>query len=212
MNFKALVTRQIGFGDESIRVNITDEDNFDTFKEKVDTALAVTDYRVHELGFRLFEDTDLVSTLTQEEKNYCEQAARLLFPKTTLENTSILKSGVQFEFRKITAIGEDLTVQIHDIDSYDNLNTVIEDTFKIIDKRLIKKNTEQLSHLEYIKNLDYATKLKVVMVMDILYGRATLDGVLARLNENTEEEYIQEQIKVLNNINTVNNTNTNNSN
>jgi hypothetical protein len=201
MEFKALFTGNITIADkndiqESIRINIEGDDTFNTFRAKVLEACTFYDYRAHQQGFRLFEDTDLVATLTPEELAKCEEAARLLFPNKNLPKVSQLREGVKFEVAKLTGVGESLTLQIHNPDSYEDVITAMTQLWQLLDQRLAARNTRQLKHLDYVKNLDGNTKLKVAMIMDILYGRATIEGVMSRLESGTTaEEYIQEQLK-----------------
>lgn len=196
MEFKALFTGNITIADESIRVNIEGDDDFNKFKAKVLEACTFYDYRAHQQGFRLFEDTDLIKNLSPEELAKCEEAARLLFPSKLLPKTSQLKEGVKFEVAKLTGAGESLTLQIHNPDSYEDVLTAMTSLWKLLDERLNAKNTRQLKHLEYLKNLDYDTKLKAAMIMDILYGRATVEGIASRLESGiTAEQYVQEQVK-----------------
>lgn len=201
MEFKALFTGNITIADktdiqESIRINIESDDDFPKFKAKVLEACTFYDYRAHQQGFRLFEDTDLIANLTSDELLKCEEAARLLFPYKNLPKVSQLREGVKFEVAKLTGVGESLTLQIHNPDSYEDVIKAMTSLWQLLDERLNARNTRQLKHLDYVKNLDQDTKLKVAMIMDILYGRATIDGVVSRLEGGiSSEEYVQEQLK-----------------
>lgn len=189
MEFKALITRQIQQADESIRVSIESDTDIRKFKERVFESLDYTDNRANAQMMRLFEDTTLMDTFTEKEKEACTTVANLLFPNITPPSKPNLVEGVKFEFSKIMAGGESLTLQITEIKDYSSLNSSIRAIFDMLDTRLERTNTRELDVRSYLDTIDYETKLKVVMFVDLLYGRTTSDQLIQRLTSKELEEY-----------------------
>lgn len=189
MEFKALITRQIQQADESIRVSIEGDHSIREFKERVFESLDYTDNRANTQMLRLFEDTNLLNTFSESEKEACTTVANLLFPNISLPSKPNLIEGVKFEFSKIMAGGESLTLQIMEIKDYSSLNASIRAIFDMLDARLEKTNTRELEVKAYLDSINYETKLKVVMFIDLLYGRTTSDQLIQRLTSKELEEY-----------------------
>src|SRR5258708_5737417 len=84
------------------------------------------------------EDTNIVDNLTLDELNLCKKAAKELFPDIYLLHPRDIKlrKGVKFEFAKLMPGGESITLQVHDIDNYDNLNTTVRHIWDLLDNRL----------------------------------------------------------------------------
>jgi len=188
MKFTALVSRSLNHADESIRIQIEDEDSFTKFKDKVLEACLYCDYRSNVQMQRLFEDTSLTSTFSNSELKAATLAAQLLYPLEKLPSKSSLREDVKFEFSKLNGSGEQLTIQLKELDSYEELNTAIRHIWDLLDVRLQRTNKRELEHMAFIQQLDFNTKLKVSMVMDVLYGRATSEFVQERLKQNAEDE------------------------
>jgi len=186
MELTALVTKGITVADESIRIQIQGEDSFASFKDKVHEACRYIDYRAHLQMRRMFEDTSLTEQLTRAERDAVEACAYTLFPLEQLSAEPVLRSGVKFEFTKLFAASETLTVQVQDIDSYDVLNTTIKHIWELLDTRLNVTNKREEDFREYVSTLDYNTKLKVAMIIDLLYGKASEETVVARLTADSE--------------------------
>jgi len=169
--------------DETIQVIIRDTDSFDSFKARVYSALNMCDTRANRQMFRLFEDTDLTKNLSQAEYEQAKHAASLVYPTSSIEDLD-LGEGAQLEFTKINASGEVLKLFVHELETYTSTQDVdraIEDIWSLLDKRLLQTNTRELKFMEYFRTLDQNTKIKVSMVLDILYGRAHVQDVVSRL-------------------------------
>jgi hypothetical protein len=184
--------------DETIQVIIRDTDSFDSFKARVYSALNMCDTRANRQMFRLFEDTDLTRNLSVSEYQQAKYAASLIYPISSLGDLD-LGEGAQLEFTKINASGEVIKLFLHELDTYistQDVDKAIEDVWSLLDERLLKTNTRELKFIEYFRTLEPNTKLKVSMVMDILYGRVHKDDVVNRLinpQNLSNGVYIQEE-------------------
>lgn len=187
MELKALFTRQIASADESIRIQVEGCHTFEDFKAKIAEACMYGDSRASTQMQRLAHDTDLTKNLTESEKEAFLKAAYILYPEVPLPEETLLKKGCKFEFAKINAHGESLTVQVMNIESYDELETTLFNLWQLIDNRLYETNKRELDHMQYIRTLDMNTQIKVGMILDILYGRQFKEEVAKRLEGAREE-------------------------
>jgi|SRR6266853_1071437 len=174
--------------DESIQIIINDAHNFDSLKERINNAFKLCDMRANTQMMRLFEDTDLTSKLSIDEYLRAQHAANLVYPCNNLPNNVDLGNGPQIEFAKNMASGEVLKIFIDKVQSYEDLDSAINEVFSLIDERLVETNNRELEFLEYLRSIPYETQLKVCMIMDILYGRSTKEFVESRLNEQNTGE------------------------
>lgn len=188
MKYKALITRMLTMADESIQIIINDAHNFDSLKERINNAFKLCDMRANTQMMRLFEDTDLTSKLSIDEYLRAQHAANLVYPCNNLPNNVDLGNGPQIEFAKNMASGEVLKIFIDKVQSYEDLDSAINEVFSLIDERLVETNNRELEFLEYLRSIPYETQLKVCMIMDILYGRSTKEFVESRLNEQNTGE------------------------
>ena len=174
MQYKALVSRTILMADESIRVNIANGNkglfSWLDISNKITEAFAHTDARAYIQAQRLLEDSDLVQNLTADEYASLAQCMEYLYPKPEI-TVSCFDKTVQIELSKLNGSGESLTVQLHNITPTDNVELAISNTFDLLDARLAATNAREIAHMEFMRTLDYQTKLKITMIMDILYGR-----------------------------------------
>jgi len=174
--------------DESIQIIINDTDEFISLKDKVYNAFKLCDARANLQMMRLFEDTDLTSKLSLDEYLRAQHAANLAYPCNTLPIDINLGDSPSIEFAKNMASGEVLKLFIHDVQSYEDLDTAISEIFSLIDTRLLETNQRELNFLEYLRTLPYETQVKICMLMDILYGRSTKEYVQSRLTEEQTGE------------------------
>lgn len=195
MQLTALVTKGITIADESIRIQLQDDESFSSFESKVQEACRYIDYRAHVQMQRLVEDTSLIEHLNKAEIHAVQHCAELLFPQQQLSAQPVLRSGVKFEFTKLFAASETLTVQVEDIDSYDSLNATIRNIWELLDIRLQSTNKRESDFRAYTTQLDYNTKLKVAMVIDLLYGKVSTDIVKARLTPEELPEQAEPSVE-----------------
>lgn len=181
MHYKALLTRVYSMADESLQIIIEDTDSFDTFKTRVYTALKVADHRANTQMMRLFEDTDLTKELDYHELQACRKAAETLYPQEHFSKSLDLGAGSAFEFAKNMASGEVVKIFLHDVESYEDLNTAIKNVWNIIDSRLEQTNGRELAFMKYVKSLAFSVKLKITKVMEILYGRMLKEVIVEQL-------------------------------
>jgi hypothetical protein len=204
MKYTALLTRMFTMADESIQIKLEDTDSFDTFKERVYTALKVTDTRAHIQMRRLFDDTDLTNQLSYSELQKAKRATEIMYPDQLLPPKLDLGEGSAIEFAKNMASGEVLKIFLHDYETFEDINRAIKDVWSIIDTRLVKTNKRELDFLEYVSSLGYEEKLKISMIMDVLFGRAFTSDIVNRLKgEKADAELkgmrnniVQDQLKV----------------
>ncbi len=184
MKYKALVTRMLTMADEAIEIIINDTDTFQDFSTKVKNALSLCDLRANTQMFRLFEDTELTYSLSVEEYIKAEHAANLLYPYSR-ENAESLDLGenVQIAFTKQLPSGEVVKLFIYDTNDYDAVTNSIADIWKLVDNRLVETNNREIACNKYLNSLDPTLKVKISMVLDILYGRMSPEQVMARLKE-----------------------------
>lgn len=187
MQYTGLITRMISAADEAIQIIIQDQDDFSTFKSAVLEALKVTDARAAVQQHRLLEDTELTDKLTDAETRAITKAVNIVYSGNQVVDTTKLRNA-KFEFAKNMASGEVLKIFMHEVDSYDNLVESLENIYAILDNRLIETNTRELEFMKFYRTLDGNTQLKVAMIMDILYGRSTLDTIKAQLEKSNENE------------------------
>jgi hypothetical protein len=182
LKYTAVVSRSLTMCDETIQVVIHDTDSFESFKSRVYSALNMCDTRANRQMFRLFEDTDLTNNLSVSEYVEAKIAASIIYPNSMVEDVNIGKDA-QLEFTKINASGEVIKLFVHEVGTgtCDELNTVIEDVWDLLDKRLFITNKRELDFMTYFHSLDPSTKIKISMIMDILYGRAHVEDVVSRL-------------------------------
>ncbi len=172
MHYKALITRMYFMADESIQIIIDDTESFPLFKERVYTALRAADYRANLQMRRLFEDTSLTDELDYSELQAARATSELMYPNEGIpSNIDLGGEKGAIEFAKNLPSGEVLKLFLHDIDSYENLDIAIKNIYSLIDSRLQETNSRELKTLEYLKTLPFNTKLTVVKIMDILFGR-----------------------------------------
>ena len=187
MQYKALITRMMTVADESLSIIIEDTDTFDSFQTKVKEALTITDHRASRHQKVLLEDTNLTDKLSLDELKAVNTAVELIYPTVSLPQRCSLEQS-SFEFAKNLASGEVVKIFLHEVDSYDDLMQAITNIWSLIDYRLELTNQRELDFLEYYKSLDYNTKLKVQLVMDVLFGRSTKEMLESRLTEQTQIE------------------------
>src|SRR6266516_4165097 len=189
MQYKALVTRMLTMADEAIEIIISDTDTFQDFSTKVESALALCDKRANTQMFMLFEDTSLTDALSVEEYVKAEYAANILYPDTSLYTTSLgLGENVQIAFTKTLPSGEAVKVFLHDTHTYEEVIQAVEDIWNLIDNRLVETNDREIGCNKYLNSLDPELKIKISMILDILYGRMTPQEVISRLKEQETGE------------------------
>ncbi len=188
MHYKSLVTRMYSVADESIRVVIEDSESFETFKSRLFDVLRITDYRANVQQRRLFEDTELTNSLDYTELKAAKHAAEISFPLEGIPSQLNLGPTTAFEFSKNLPSGEVLQIFLHEVESYEDLSSAIKEIWDVIDSRLKRTNQRELDFMEYLKKLPYEVKLKVCRIMEILYGRNSLENVLQTLKKEDFEE------------------------
>jgi len=187
VKYKALLSRYLTMADENIQIVINDTDDFISFRDRVYSALRVCDRRANIQMYRLFEDTELTDSLSAEEFAKAEYAASIMYPYVNTENIN-LGENTAIEFSKNMASGEVVKLFLHEVDTYEDIEKAIENIYKLIDDRLVETNSRELECMEYFKTLPMELKVKVCMIMDILYGRNTIDNVVSRLQEENSNE------------------------
>lgn len=198
MQYTALLTRSYAGLDESIQIIVDDVADLAEFKEKVYDALRITDYRGNQHMQHLFEDTTLTDTLDYKELKSAQEAIKILYPSTTIPSKLDLglpKGGI--EFAKILPQGETLKLFLHEVENYEDLATAIKGIFAIIDSRLVKTNQRELDIREHLKKLDMTTRLKIMNILDILYGSQFGETVIEKLKQaklDEEMEKIRESV------------------
>jgi len=173
--------------DENIQIIVNDTDDFTSLKDRVYSALKVCDQRANTQMYRLFEDTDLTDSLSPEEFIVAEHAASLIYPYLDTRPIN-LGEGTAIEFSKNMASGEVVKLFLHEVDSYEDIEKAIENIYKLIDERLVETNNRELECIEYFKTLPMELKVKVSMILDILYGRNIIDNVVSRIQEENSNE------------------------
>jgi len=202
MELKALLTKQVGFADESMRVSISSCSSVEELQDKLKAALTLADSRVNDLNVRIFEDTELTSKLSEEELTQAKVAVDYLFPEIKLEDSDPLKENVQLEFSKLMPSGESLTVQVYDIEKYEDLSSTITSVFSTIDNRLFESNFRVMAYEKYLKTIPIEARLKILLIVDALFGKASVERIKAAFDST--QEYIQEQITAAQQQNTIN--------
>lgn len=187
MKINALVTKQISHADESIRIQIENAEDVQTFIDKLKAVLSITDYRANLHMQHLAEDTELTKNLALPEHEAFLTAAQILYPDKEIHNLDVLGGQVKFEFSKINAQGETLTLQLLDVGDVVDLKTMLTTLQNLIDTRLQETNQRELDHMKFIRTLDMNTQVKIGMILDILYGRAFKEEVLKRLKSEDAE-------------------------
>jgi len=199
LRINALVTKQISHADESIRIQIENADDVQAFMDKLKAVLSITDARANLHMQHLAEDTELTTNLSSSEHEAFLTAAQILYPDKGVHNLDTLGGQVKFEFSKINAQGETLTLQLLDVGDVVDLNTMLTTLQNLIDNRLQETNQRELDHMRFIRTLDMNTQVKIGMVLDILYGRAFKEEVLKRLkSEDTEAQNTSNQASAQN--------------
>ena len=188
MKYTAKVSRSNTFVDENLTFKITDAETLETFKQRVYDTLKVTDFRANLQQRRLFEDSDLVANLDYNDLKVARKAAEILYPLEGIPSKLDLGEDGAIEFSKLLSGGETLSLYLHEIESYDDLSRGIKDIFDIVDSRLQKTNKRELDFMEYFKNVPYSTRLKVSMLMDILFNKTTKEAVIERLKEENVKD------------------------
>jgi len=188
VKYTAKVSRSNTFVDENLTFKITDAETLETFKQRVYDTLKVTDFRANLQQRRLFEDSDLVANLDYNDLKVARKAAEILYPLEGIPSKLDLGEDGAIEFSKLLSGGETLSLYLHEIESYDDLSRGIKDIFDIVDSRLQKTNKRELDFMEYFKNVPYSTRLKVSMLMDILFNKTTKEAVIERLKEENVKD------------------------
>jgi len=187
VKYKALISRYLTMADENIQIVINDTEDFTSFRDRVHNALRLCDKRANTQMYRLFEDTDLTDSLSPEEFIKAEYAATLMYPQTHTEPIR-LGENTAIEFSKNMASGEVIKLFLHEVEGYEEIEEAIENIYKLIDYRLVQTNSRELECIEYFKTLPMDLKVKVSMILDILYGRNTVENVVSRLTEENSNE------------------------
>ena len=197
MKYTALITRMLSMADESISIIVEDTEEFDTLKDKVVHALRLCDHRANVQMNRLFEDTSLTKDLAYNELNATRRAAYMMYPLEHLTSEFTLGEGSKLEFAKSMPSGEVLKCFVHEIDETTDIAQACKNIWRLFDSRLGYTNQRELDYTTYINSLDFSTRTKVTMVMDILYGRTTREYVASRLAPDVEAVREQEQLSLL---------------
>jgi len=180
VEFEAYVTRQMTLADETLCIAIQGDMNFESFKARILQACECGDYRVHQEVHRLIEDTSLLESMNPEEICAAYTTLTILYPQMKFL-PELLKKGVKFEIGKLNAGGESIKVRVQEIKQNDNVFDILVGLWDLIDTRLNETNHRELAYMEHLKTVDYDTRLKVIMLLDTLYGRQTPEYLKSRL-------------------------------
>ncbi len=180
MEAKCLVTVQLGFVEETIRVELQGDSDMAVFKERVLEACRIADARTRVQVQRLIDDSTLSERLDREEYGLFLTAVMLLHP-TPAPVTALLTRDSKIEVSKITRTGEVVTLQLHEPGK--DFQHDIHVLWDILDTRLSVANDRGLAHTAFLESLPYETQLKLGIAMDAIYGRVPMSHVESRLTK-----------------------------
>lgn len=176
--------------DESLRVVIEDTDSFETFKKRVFDVLQISDNRSQTHMLRLLEDTNLTAQLDYHELRKIKEAVKVLFPAETLPAKMDLGPATAFEFSKLMAMGEDLKLFIHNVESYEDLNRALKDVWDVLDARLARTNDRDIRFRKFVEKFPFELNMKMNTIFQLLYGKE-IEGVGKVLKEIKDGEILR---------------------
>lgn len=192
VQYTALLTRSYPNADETIEIIVDDIDDAETFKDRVLSALKITDFRANRHSRVLFEDTELTDSLDYTELKAAKRAVDIMYPQEPLPKKLELGSPKgSIQFTKLLAGGEVVKLYLHEVESYEELDIAIKAMFSLLDSRLARTNKREQDTSAYFKKLDMSTKLKVLNILEILYGRQMQDTVVQKLKAAHLEQTVE---------------------
>lgn len=198
MEIKGLIVKSIGQSEETHSCGFENFDTLEDFKVKLLEVANCFDVRLLEIINRIIEDGNFERYLTPHQNDILNRLVLKLFcPDRLGAENSKDYSKLQFQLQKATAPGEQVTIQLHKLETEKSLVSPLLKAWRILDARVEEMNARKLAHDELFTAQSDEDRMTLQFVLDALFGmrnpvhvEESLKGHMEEIAERGENGYL----------------------